>query len=212
MIYIHNTSRYLVLGFILAVLSGIMLLGFAEPVSAQRQVVVPSCSHGGGSSQPSYSRRGGSSQPSYSRRGGSSQPSYSRRGGRQVVVPSYSRGGGSFPPSYSRRGGRLVVVPSYSHGGGSYGGYHGGYHGGYSGYHGGYHGGWYGGHRGWYYGGWWYPWAAIIPVLPFYYQTVWIGSYPYYYADGIYYAPTAGGYMIVNPPQDAVSQGSPPDY
>lgn len=86
-------------------------------------------------------------------------------------------------------------VGSY-HGGGSYGGYRGGYGG-----HGGYHGGWY--------GGWWYPSAVIIPFLPFYYETIWVGSYPYYYADGIYYTSTAGGYMIVNPPQGAVNQVPP---
>jgi hypothetical protein len=76
--------------------------------------------------------------------------------------------------------------------------------GGYGGGHGGYHGGWYGGYRGWYYGGWWYPWAIAIPYLPFYYQTIWVGGYPYYYADGTYYAPTSYGYMTVNPTQGAV--------
>jgi hypothetical protein len=41
--------------------------------------------------------------------------------------------------------------------------------------------------------------------LPVYYQTVWIGGYPYYYADGEYYAPTTDGYMVVNPQPQAVS-------
>ncbi|MGZ6224603.1 MAG: DUF6515 family protein [Syntrophales bacterium] len=91
------------------------------------------------------------------------------------------------------------------HGGGSYGGSHGGY-GSYGGYHGGWHGGWHGGHHGWYYGGWWYPWAPIVAFLPFYYTTVMIGGYPYYYADSQYYAPVEGGYMIVNPPQGTVNQ------
>jgi hypothetical protein len=91
------------------------------------------------------------------------------------------------------------------HGGGSYGGYHGGY----GGYHGGYRG-WYGGyHGGWYYGGWWYPWAVIIPALPVVYETIWIGGYPYYYANGLYYAPTTGGYMVVNPPQGEANQPPP---
>ncbi|HVO68364.1 MAG TPA: DUF6515 family protein [Syntrophales bacterium] len=99
---------------------------------------------------------------------------------------------------------RHVFVPS-----GSYSGYHGGYGGYHGGWYGGYHGGWHGGYRGWYYGGWWYPWAAVVPFLPFYYQTIWIGSYPYYYADGIYYAPAPGGYMVVSPPQGTVSQESP---
>ena len=102
---------------------------------------------------------------------------------------------------------------SYGGHGGGHGGGYGGYHGGYSGWHGGYHGGyygWHGGyHGGWYYGGWWYPWAATIAFLPFYYQTIWIGGYPYYYADGVYYAPAPGGYMVVSPPQGAVNQGTP---
>jgi len=46
--------------------------------------------------------------------------------------------------------------------------------------------------------------------LPLYYQTLWIGGYPYYYANGTYYAPTAGGYAIVDPPKEAVNQESPP--
>jgi len=81
-----------------------------------------------------------------------------------------------------------------------------GYHGGYGGYHDGYHWyyGYYHGHYGYWYGGWWYPWAYIIPFLPFYYQTVWWGGYPYYYADGIYYAPAPTGYMVVNPQPQSV--------
>jgi len=106
--------------------------------------------------------------------------------------------------------------------GGGYGGYHGGYggyHGGYGGYHGGYggyggyHGGYYGyyhGHYGYWYGGWWYPWAYTLAFLPLYYQTIWWGGYPYYYADGLYYAPIQGGYMVVDPPQGAVTQQPPP--
>jgi len=122
---IRNINIFKYVAFVLMVvsLSGMMLLRFSEPVSAQRQVVIPS---------------------------------------------------------------------------GSYGGYHGGWY-----------GGWHGGYHGWYYGGWWYPWAVVIPFLPFYYQTIWIGDYPYYYADGIYYAPAPGGYMVVNPPQSAVNQVPP---
>jgi hypothetical protein len=78
----------------------------------------------------------------------------------------------------------LVCTVSIGYGGGYYCGYHG----------------------GWYYGGWWYPYGAVIAFLPFYYQTFWIGGYPYYYADGVYYAPTAGGYMVVNPPKGELYQ------
>ena len=31
-------------------------------------------------------------------------------------------------------------------------------------------------------------------------------KFPYYYANGSYYAPTTDGYMMVNPPQDAANQ------
>jgi hypothetical protein len=114
-------------------------------------------------------------------------------------VPRGGAGGGYY-------GGRGGAYSGYH--GRPYGGYHGGY-GGYRGWHSGYRGG-YGGYRGWYYGGWWYPWAVTIPFLPYYYSTLWIGGYPYYYADGTYYAPTASGYMSVDPPQDAVSNVPPP--
>jgi hypothetical protein len=121
------------------------------------------------------------------------------------------------PLSIEARGGY-----SGGHGGGYSGGHsggHGGIRGGsYSGIRGGGHGGsrgrgYSGGHGGyngrWYYGGWWYPWAVTIPFLPFYYQTIWVGGYPYYYANGSYYAPTTDGYMMVNPAQDAVNQIPP---
>jgi len=102
-------------------------------------------------------------------------------------------GGGHSGRSYSGRGYR----------GSYYGGYHGRYYSGYRGYYG-YHYG----HYGYWYGGWWFPWVGIIPFLPFYYQTVWIGGYPYYYADGEYYAPTTNGYMVVNPQSQDVNAQS----
>lgn len=127
----------------LAALSGIMLFGYAQPVSARMQ---------GGSS---YSH------------------------GRSSYSHGYSHGG-----SYYSRGGR-AYHSYYSHGWGHYPYYY----------------------RGWgYYSGW--PWFSVIPFLPLYYETIWVGDLPYYYANGIYYAPTEGGYMIVDPPQDAISQGA----
>ncbi|MGP8153554.1 MAG: DUF6515 family protein [Smithella sp.] len=111
------------------------------------------------------------------------------------------------PVSAKMQGGSSHGRSSFSHGGSSYS--HGRYAGGYrGGWYGGYRG-WSGGYRGWYYGGWWYPWALTIPFLPFYYSTIWIADYPYYYADGNYYAPTDGGYMVVDPPQDAIGKTSP---
>jgi hypothetical protein len=38
--------------------------------------------------------------------------------------------------------------------------------------------------------------------LPPFYQTVWVGSVPYYYANDTYYAQVPGGYAVVEPPQD----------
>lgn len=116
----------------------------------------------------------------------------------------YYRGGG--PPGGYRGGG---VPGGYYRGGGNPGRYyrgynHGGWYHGYRGYR-----GWYGGYSGWYYGGWWHPWAITIPVLPSYYRTIWVGGYPYYYADETYYAPTTNGYMTVNPPQGEVNQVQP---
>jgi hypothetical protein len=107
---------------------------------------------------------------------------------------SYS-GGGHSGHSYSGRG-----YQGRGYHGSYYGGYHGRYYGGYHGYYG-YHYG----HYGYWYGGWWFPWVGLSLYLPVYYQTVWIGGYPYYYADGEYYAPTTDGYMVVNPQPQAVS-------
>lgn len=54
------------------------------------------------------------------------------------------------------------------------------------------------------------PFGLVIPFLPPFYTTVWIGSSPYYYANEVYYAPAPGGYMVVAPPpQGTVSQIPP---
>jgi len=117
-------------------------------------------------------------------------------------------------------------------GGGYHGGFHGGYYGGghaYSGWHGsygGWRGGYYGGWRGGYYGGapwrggwagwggWGYPWVGLgwsVPVLPWGYQTVWWGGYPYYYANNYYYAwdSGAGQYEAVQPPSSGATPSTP---
>ena len=107
-------------------------------------------------------------------------------------------GGGHSGSSYS---GGSHSGHSYSGGGHQSSGHSGRSYSG-SGYHGYY--GYHYGHYGYWYGGWWYPWVGIIPYLPFYYQTMWIDGYPYYYADGDYYAPTTNGYMVVNPQPQAV--------
>ena len=55
---IQETIKRVAFMVMLAALSGIMLLGFPNAVSAQRQVA-PYRSHGGGSYQPYYPHRGG---------------------------------------------------------------------------------------------------------------------------------------------------------
>jgi Family of unknown function (DUF6515) len=73
------------------------------------------------------------------------------------------------------------------------------------------------GGRFYYSGGVWYaprgpgfvvvaaPLGVLVPVLPAYYTTVWIGGVPYYYADDTYYMwdPSQNGYEVVAPPSDA---------
>jgi hypothetical protein len=49
----------------------------------------------------------------------------------------------------------------------------------------------------------------IVPALPLTYTTVWIHGVPYYYANEIYYTRTPGGYAIVEPPQEEVSETAP---
>ena len=73
------------------------------------------------------------------------------------------------------------------------------------------------GYRG--YGGWYgYPWGALafgayVSALPGYYQTLWWGGLPYYYADDTYFLwnPRAASYEVVPPPADDAADGVPPD-
>ncbi len=67
-----------------------------------------------------------------------------------------------------------------------------------------------------FYGGTWYrpavngfvvsvpPVGLALPVLPYYYTTVWVGSTPYYYADGVYYLWQAEKrvYIVADPPPE----------
>ena len=81
--------------------------------------------------------------------------------------------------------------------------------------------------RGGYYysGGIWYaprgpgfvvigaPIGVFVPTLPLYYQTVWFGGVPYYYANETYYqwVPAQNQYVVVAPPGDeSVAQTQPP--
>jgi hypothetical protein len=79
----------------------------------------------------------------------------------------------------------------------------------------------YRGSRYYYAGGVWYrgggsrfvivgpPVGIVIPFLPPYYTTVWVGNVPYYYANEVYYTQAPGGYVVVDPPQAPVTQAPP---
>ena len=53
------------------------------------------------------------------------------------------------------------------------------------------------------------PFGIVVPFLPPYYTTIWVGGMPYYYANEVYYAQSPGGYMVVEPPQGEVVQPPP---
>jgi hypothetical protein len=53
------------------------------------------------------------------------------------------------------------------------------------------------------------PVGLVVPYLPPYYTTVWVGSVPYYYAGGVYYVwrPIERVYVVTDPPPEtAVSE------
>lgn len=49
------------------------------------------------------------------------------------------------------------------------------------------------------------PVGVVVPILPPFYTTVWVGGVPYYYADNVYYVwrPEQRGYAVVEPPQES---------
>ncbi|MDP9011476.1 MAG: hypothetical protein M3O41_02240 [Pseudomonadota bacterium] len=57
------------------------------------------------------------------------------------------------------------------------------------------------------------PPGLVVSVLPSYCSTVWIGGYPYYYANSVYYTwqPDQNGYMVVDAPEGADQPSTPPD-
>jgi hypothetical protein len=54
------------------------------------------------------------------------------------------------------------------------------------------------------------PIGLFIPFLPPYYETIWVGSVPYYYANEVYYVSTTNGYEVVAPPPAASISQPPP--
>jgi len=79
-----------------------------------------------------------------------------------------------------------------------------------------------GGSRFYFSGGVWYrpsgprfsvvvpPIGLIVPFLPPYYATIWVGGVPYYYANEVYYAHRGGGYVVVEPPKEEIVSQTPP--
>ena len=71
-----------------------------------------------------------------------------------------------------------------------------------------------------YFGGVWYspagsrfvvvapPIGIVVPILPPFYTTIWLGGIPYYYANDSYYVwrPDLNGYQVTNPPSESSSQ------
>lgn len=52
------------------------------------------------------------------------------------------------------------------------------------------------------------PAGVVVPTLPAFYTTVWIGGIPYYYANDAYYIwrPERNGYLVTEPPADVDEQ------
>ena len=154
MLCIRNKSRYLVIGLMIAVFSGIMLFGFMQVASAEGR------GSGSGHHEVMDSRHG-------------HNHAYPARGQHFDRLPSGYR-----------------AVP-------------------------------YGHSRYYFHGGVWYrpfgrgfvvdmpPFGLIVPFLPLYYTSLWVGGIPYYYANDTYYTQNAGGYMVVEPPKGDVAQAPP---
>ncbi len=54
------------------------------------------------------------------------------------------------------------------------------------------------------------PIGVVVPILPPFYTTLWVGSAPYYYANNVYYTPCPQGYVVVQePPSKVVVEQQP---
>jgi hypothetical protein len=56
------------------------------------------------------------------------------------------------------------------------------------------------------------PIGVLVPFLPSYYTTVWLGGMPYYYANDVYYQwlPDQREYIVATPPPEAGLSTEPP--
>jgi len=181
MLYHHNFHRYLVRGFISALLTGIMLLGFTQwVIAAERSGHRESRDSGYHHDLNKPAARGHSAEVR------------SGAGPREFKDARYRH-----DHNYPVRGHSVAVLP------------------------GGHRVVMHGKSRYYFQGGVWYrpegrhfvvfapPFGLIVPFLPLYYTTLWIGGIPYYYANEVYYTQTTGGYMVVEPPKGDVQQAPP---
>lgn len=54
------------------------------------------------------------------------------------------------------------------------------------------------------------PIGLVVPILPPYYTTLWVGGIPYYYANETYYTYyPRGGYVVTDPPKSEVREAPP---
>jgi hypothetical protein len=192
MTYINNINRYTSLGLMLALLSGLLLFGPAQPAHARER----------GSHQGEF--RGSPDRGSHQ----GEVRGLPDRGPHQVEVrDSHDRGPrqGEFRDSrynhdrvYPARGHLITGLPRdhrvVAHGR----------------------------TRFYFSGGVWYrpqgprfvvvapPFGLLVPFLPPYYATIWVGGVPYYYANEVYYAHRGNGYAVVEPPKSDVSETPPP--
>jgi hypothetical protein len=54
------------------------------------------------------------------------------------------------------------------------------------------------------------PIGIFVPFLPPFYTRVWVGPYPYYYANDVYYVRSAQGYVVVDQPPGVIALAPPP--
>ena len=218
MSHIHHASRYFALGLILALISGLLLTGWAQAAQAAREDR-PDNTLGRDRAAPAQGareERPGSMRedrpgPAHTERPGSMRQDRpgpvrnERPAALRADGPVRITGQNEFRDTryqhdrvYPARGHVVRSLPRNHrvvvHGGARY----------------------------YFSGGAWYrpqgprfaivapPFGLFVPFLPPYYATVWVGGRPYYYANEIYYAHRGDGYVIVEPPTSDVSQAPPP--
>jgi hypothetical protein len=154
MLYTRNKSWCVVIGLMLAVLSGIMLFGFSQAANAQ----------GRGSGHRQFMDSRYNHNRSYPERGHfvNTLPR-----GRHVVTHGNSRYYFSGGVWYRPYGPRFSVVAP--------------------------------------------PFGLIVPFLPLYHTTLWVGGIPFYYANDVYYTQSSGGYMVVEQPKGEVVEAPAPE-